>query len=176
MYREIELLRQDSGKQQVAFAAIHTNGTYDPTRYLPKQSRGVNIPLVLMLMRWDGFIGFPGGGVNRSETLVEGLCRETLEEIDYALDTKRLLPMVSYTDDRETVNVHCYSYKVCTDEMKDIIRQATFSDRFLIEHQGCFAAQVAEFEGVNGFAQFCRHNFKASAGPELQVLTNRILV
>lgn len=170
-------LYTELGAKQMVFCAIHTIAKpYLEYEHLAKDQRGIDIPLVLMLMRWDGFIGFPGGAVDPGESLEQGLVRELKEEINYDLDVSRIEPLGSFSDSSTParVNIHCWTLEVDPSEIKKIIADATQSKHFLSENQGCFAVQVAEFVGGNGFRQFRKNNFKATAGYEIDLLIKKL--
>jgi U8 snoRNA-decapping enzyme len=170
VYQRIENLQQEPNKKQMVFCAIHTVGkpylNYDQ---VPKSERGIDVPLVLFLLRWDGCIGFPGGNVDEGETLIEAVVREAQEEINFDLDIKKLEPLSSFRDDSK--NIHCFSYKVDgVDAIKKIIKDATESEHFLAENQGCFAVQAANFDRNRGLPQFLLNNFIATSRFEFDIL------
>ncbi len=174
MYSIIPNLTQEENKRQTVFCAIYTiSQPYISYNQIPKEKRGIEIPLVLMLVRWDGYIGFPGGNVDAGETLHEAVIRELREEIAYTVSSDQLKPLCSFST--ESTNIHCFSHQVSIEELKKIIVGSTEAEHFLSETQGCFATQIAEFENNKGFSQFRKNNFKATAGMELDVLVKQIL-
>lgn len=168
-YRRIETLKQEHGKAQMVFCAIYAKAKpYLNYAHVPKANRGVDIPLVLMLLRWDGYIGFPGGHVDEGESLTEAAVRELKEEINLDVHEDDLTPLATFTGDG--INIHSFCMDVYEEEIRLMIRNAVDAEHFLSENQGCFAMQVANFERNNGLDQFRRNNFKATALMELDVL------
>lgn len=171
-YQIIENLLEEPNKKQMVFCAIYTVGKpYSEYDYLEKSKRGIDIPLVLMQVRWDGFIGFPGGKVDDGESLVDAVIREMYEEISFVGDASNLVPLCSFSTD--IYNIHCFSYEVEFSLLKEIIQKSTTGEHFLSENQGCFALQLAEFE-KGGYREFQKHNFKATAGLELEILSKKL--
>lgn len=174
MHKTIAPMTIEPGKRQMVFGAIYTKTQpYLHYKEIPKEKRGIKIPLVLMIMRWDGWIGFPGGNVDPGESLYEALGREMVEEINYKPDKVELFkPMISFSlQDR---NIHAFKHQVYKEEMIEIIRNATYGEHFLSENQGCFALQIANFEDNKGISQFMNHNYKATAKAELIQLISEL--
>lgn len=182
--------------RDVVFLAIYCDDSKPWIDYngLSKEDRGKNIPLVFMIVRWDGYIGFAGGKVDEGETLIQALCRESKEEINFDVDPERAVLFCSFSanewrwgkgnsaegfdafQNQENVvtrHIHCYEYKVTEEELRQAIRQAPDAEHFLAEIQGVFATQIANFKtdkDYKGFTEFRRNNFKATAGLELDYL------
>lgn len=175
MYKFIETGKRHSENTDMVFVAIHCPKSipYEHYHYVPKAERGKNIPLVLMLMRWDGCIGFPGGTVDPGETLMQALVREAKEEINFNLDPERATPLCSLAHLDGVRHIHCYEYPCVQPELLSVMTNAMNAEHFLAECQGCFAVQVANFEGGGGIGQFLAHQFKATAKMELVYLIQK---
>ena len=69
-----------------AFIAIFCEDSfYRNYDYLTEDKRNFIIPLVLMLNRWDGKIGFIGGKIDEGESHLQCIIIELKEEIGYDL-------------------------------------------------------------------------------------------
>lgn len=160
---------------RVAFLVIYSDSTERNLNSLNKKNRGINVPLMLMLTRWDGTIGFPGGKVDYGEDGAHGLAREVKEEINFECN-KEKMKLISTFRFWEN-DVELFAYEVTKEEMKSIIRNSTDAAAFLTECQGCFAVQIANFVDdedwdIGGIEEFKRHNFCASARVEIDMFVN----
>merc|ERR1712212_250538 len=60
--------------------------------------------LIMMQVRFDGLLGFPGGLVDEGESVEEGLNRELVEEINLDLDEVKVTESDLISIQRPTVN------------------------------------------------------------------------
>jgi U8 snoRNA-decapping enzyme len=177
VYTLIETGKRHSKLADMVFVALHCAESipYRNYTHVPKKERGKKIPLVLMLMRWDGCIGFPGGNVDPGEDLSGAVLREAMEEINYDLDPVRVRPLCSFAPEGKepAMHIHCFECPITQDEMVAAISGAPLAEHFLAETQGCFAVQVARFKGGVGIDDYLKHNFKATAKMELEALIKK---
>jgi len=90
----IEFGKMSANKKNTAFLAIFVR-EMSPWRYFKDQAH-IKCPAVIMIDRWDGRMGFPGGTLEEDEGLKEGLKREIKEEIGLNIKTEKLIPVVSH--------------------------------------------------------------------------------
>jgi len=57
---------------------------------LNEKTRETEVSGILVLSRWDGLIGFPGGYIEKEEDPLDGVIRETEEEIGFILEKDRI--------------------------------------------------------------------------------------
>ncbi|KAG5836030.1 hypothetical protein ANANG_G00250290 [Anguilla anguilla] len=126
--------------------------------------------IVLMQMRFDGFLGFPGGIVNpREESLEAGLCRELWEEIGMALkvgpeDHCSSCLALSPPD----LVTHFYTKKLREEEVREVERAAVSSaaDHGL-EVMGMIRVPLYCLKKGEGFPSFLSNSFIDSARSQL---------
>jgi len=173
-YHRIDDLERHHKLNDMVFGAIWC-GESNPSQHyldLTKKQRGKNIPFVLMHMRWDGHIGFPGGGMEYGESLEEALVREMKEEYNFDVG-QRAEFLCSHADDHGELHTHCFEIRVSEPELRETIENATRGEHFLAETQGVFAVQVAEFPPNRGYCQVRKNNFMGSSGLQLDALVKR---
>lgn len=182
IWQKVDDLGAVHPKRNSAFCLFYapTPTPYITYHEVPKKNRGQNIPLVLMMMRWDGYIGFPGGSVDKGETILEAMVRELSEEINCPkvfLKEDKFKPLITLTDHHGTGHVHSFSQEVTQDDLMALVRESTLGPQFFAETQGLFAVQIANFHHngklKGGIGAFVNNNFKATSLIELQTLIER---
>jgi len=77
-----------------------------------------------MQMRFDGFLGFPGGFIDPTDkTIVDGLNRELVEEINFDTDKHALTQnhyVMSCVCSHKKIVKHFYVIEVTTSEFEEI--------------------------------------------------------
>ncbi|MNL91047.1 NUDIX domain protein [compost metagenome] len=168
-----------NGLKHAVFAVFYCKDGTPYKKYLDKDSGIDTIPLVLLQMRRENTIGFPGGKVDKNDAsdgvltddiLKRALLRELKEELNYSsLDISKFERLSTYRN--EEYFLHSYMYEVTKDEMREIICTSTTAANFLVESTGCFAFQLVNYsEKDKGLKNLKRHNFCASTYLELMDL------
>jgi 8-oxo-dGTP pyrophosphatase MutT (NUDIX family) len=67
-------------------------------------------PAVIMIDRWDGRIGFPGGTLEEGEPLEDALIREVFEEIGIKVKPEKTISICS--QDTPKIRTHLYGLEV----------------------------------------------------------------
>ncbi|XP_059188479.1 U8 snoRNA-decapping enzyme [Centropristis striata] len=126
--------------------------------------------IILMQMRFDGLLGFPGGFVNPSkETLEAGLSRELLEELGVAL------PVVvedhvdsCHAPASSSLITHFYVKKMEEEQIREVERAAacTATDHGQ-EVLGMVRVPLYTMKGGGGLASFLSHSFIGNARSQL---------
>ncbi|XP_030277854.1 U8 snoRNA-decapping enzyme [Sparus aurata] len=134
--------------------------------------------IILMQMRFDGLLGFPGGLVNPSEeTLEEGLSRELLEELGVALPISvedhvdscyaPASPSSSSSSSSRLIT-HFYVKKMEEEQIKEVERAAASS---ATDHGqevlGMVRVPLYTMKGGGGLAPFLSHCFIGNARSQL---------
>lgn len=172
MYIKIKTGLIEEGKSQSVFLLIFARNCqvykyYDET---DPEKRNLLIPLVLMQLRWDGTLGFPGGLVNEGEDLNKALIREAEEEFHLVINeklSKEIKLLSTYADD--SINIHSYYLEVNYAKIQKIQKKSFRAKHFYSENQGCILPQLADFKG-QGIKNFLNNNFYLTAKEELKDL------
>ena len=82
-------------KKNTVFLAIYSRNI-SPWKYFKDDIDHEACPGVIMIDRWDGRMGFPGGTVDYKERLIEALRREIKEEIGIKIREKKVHGIVSF--------------------------------------------------------------------------------
>jgi U8 snoRNA-decapping enzyme len=143
---------------------------------IPYEGATHKVPVVMMIDRWDGFVGFPGGKVEASdESLIKALRREVFEEIglsigqDYA--EKNLEPLATFK--LGGAFIHSYALHMPYEEMKRVAANAFNSQHFGGEITGIKLTHITDYGNSQGFPQFLQNNFIATAKAELLTLVSK---
>ncbi|KAE8293110.1 U8 snoRNA-decapping enzyme [Larimichthys crocea] len=131
--------------------------------------------IILMQMRFDGLLGFPGGLVNPSkETLEAGLSRELLEELGVALPISiedhvdSCHAPASSPSSPSRLITHFYVKKMEEEQIKEVERAAasTAPDHGQ-EVLGMVRVPLYTRKGGGGLAPFLSHSFIGNARSQL---------
>ncbi|XP_038125549.1 U8 snoRNA-decapping enzyme isoform X2 [Cyprinodon tularosa] len=132
--------------------------------------------IVLMQMRFDGLLGFPGGFVDPSEeTLEEGLTRELLEELGIAVPVSiedhvesRFSTSPSASSSSNKLILHFYVKKMEEEQIREVEKAASSiaSDHGL-EVLGMVRVPLYTFESGGGLSCFLSHSFIGNARSQL---------
>ncbi|XP_074537674.1 LOW QUALITY PROTEIN: U8 snoRNA-decapping enzyme [Halichoeres trimaculatus] len=133
--------------------------------------------IILMQMRFDGLLGFPGGLVNpQEESLEEGLSRELLEEVGVALPISLedhvdacFAPASSPSPPLPfRLITHFYVKKIDEEQIREVERAAasTATDHGL-EALGLVRVPLYSWKRGGGLAMFLSHSFIGNARSQL---------
>lgn len=163
-------------KKTAVFLAVTTEyPVYANYPEVADEHRNTVIPLLLMMSRWDGHIGFPGGYAEPNETLRETCVREAYEELGITLTAEEIhkLGAVSLheTDDKTIV---LFTLHVEMDRALEMMHGVRYAPHFLSETCGVMLQQVANFDmgngKIKGYAEFIKHNFAPTAALQVEDL------
>ncbi|OQX59981.1 MAG: hypothetical protein B5M52_01815 [Helicobacteraceae bacterium 4484_230] len=179
-----ESRQNNKKKKNAVFLAIYVE-EISPWKYFKDQIRHVKCPAIIMIDRWDGRMGFPGGTVEENETLLDALVREVKEEIGINVRPEKVHKIVSYEGKYLT---HLYGLKVLEIEFlhiyyhmlnnfaRSILLHAYEEgdeSHFMSEITGIKIVPLIEHEG-KGISKFLQNGFAGSAKEELQTILREI--
>ncbi|XP_039631092.1 U8 snoRNA-decapping enzyme-like [Polypterus senegalus] len=125
---------------------------------------------VLMQMRFDGQLGFPGGFVDLCDhTLEEGLKRELSEELDYTLDFAESDHMYCHIwEEPFHLVTHFYTKRLTLAELRAVEAAAVQGKEFGLETMGLVRVPLFFLhDGKGGLPSFLCNNFIGNARSQL---------
>ncbi|KAG1668345.1 U8 snoRNA-decapping enzyme [Nymphon striatum] len=161
---ELDTLRKEDYKEAV-HCMIHAKWNKQLVDGHP------SIAAVMMQMRFDGSLGFPGGSADDNESVLAALRRELLEEVN--LDTKESKDFdfvhISTFVDHMTQNLyHFYALELTYKEFQLMERKSHDADCYESEVMGNVRVPLYCMEdGKSGFPTFLRNEFVATARYQL---------
>ncbi len=175
----------DPSKKNAVFLAIYVD-EISPWKYFNDDIRHLKCPAFIMIDRWDGRMGFPGGTVNEDESLIEALVREIKEEIGITVKPDQVHPIVSH---ETRLITHLYGLRVLEAEFLHIYYHIlnNFSrsillhayeegdeSHFMSEITGIKIVPVVRHEG-KGIDKFVNNAFAGATREDLDVLLREVL-
>ena len=171
-------------KKNAVFLAIYVDAI-SPWRYFKDDMQHLKCPALIMIDRWDGRMGFPGGTVNEGESLLEALVREIKEEVGITVKPDKVHPIVSHENRLVT---HLYGLKVLEAEFLHIYYHIlnNFSRSILLHayEEGDASHFMSEITGIKivplihhenkGINKFLENSFAGATRNDLEVLLSEI--
>lgn len=185
MVQRLEFGTNPSDKAQAVFLAIYVDAI-SPWKYFNDDIRHLQCPAVIMVDRWDGRMGFPGGTVNENEELLDALIREIKEEIGITVKPDKVHPIVTHETRLVT---HFYGLKVLEAEFLHIYYHIlnNFSRSILLHayEEGDESHFMSEITGIKivpliqhqnkGINRFMENAFAGTTKEDLEILLSEIL-
>jgi U8 snoRNA-decapping enzyme len=186
MNQRIKFGEISKDKKNAVFLVIYVK-EISPWKYFNDDIKDVKCPAMIMIDRWDGRMGFPGGTLNDGEQLLDALKREIKEEIGIKVKEDKVKPIVSYDSPKFTT--HLYGLEVLEVEFLHIYYHIlnNFS-RSILNHafeEGDESHFMSEITGIKiipiikhagkGINLFLKNSFAGSAKEELIVFMDEVL-
>jgi len=174
----------DHPKKNAVFLAIYVE-SISPWKYFQDNMQHIKCPALIMIDRWDGRMGFPGGTVNEGENLIDALVREIKEEVGITIKPTQVHPIVSH---ETRIVTHLYGLKVLEAEFLHIYYHIlnNFSRSILLHayEEGDASHFMSEITGIKivpllkhdnkGLNLFMQNNFAGSGYQDLQIILNEL--
>lgn len=171
-------------KKNAVFLAIYVDAI-SPWKYFKDDMQHLKCPALIMIDRWDGRMGFPGGTVNEGESLLEALVREIKEEVGITIKPDKVHPIASHEN---KIVTHFYGLKVLEVEFLHIYYHVlnNFSRSILLHayEEGDASHFMSEITGIKivplvehhgkGIKKFMENSFAGSSDLELKIILDEL--
>lgn len=171
-------------KKNAVFLAIYVK-EISPWKYFKDDIRHIRCPALIMIDRWDGRMGFPGGTVESDEPLLGALLREIKEEIGISVKPDKVHGVASHEwkivthlyglEVTEIEFLHIY-YHILNNFSRSILLHAYEEgdkSHFMSEITGIKIVPIVEHEG-KGINKFLEGGFAGSAKEDLLILLKEV--
>ncbi|MDD3323674.1 MAG: NUDIX hydrolase [Sulfurospirillaceae bacterium] len=172
-------------KKNAVFLAIYAK-EFSPWKYFKDDISSIRCPAVIMIDRWDGRMGFPGGTVEKGEPLLEALRREIKEEIGINVKTDKVVEIASHEweivthfyglEVLEIEFMHIY-YHILNSFSRSILLHAYDegdTSHFMSETTGIKFVPIVE-HGGKGINKFLENSFAGSTKEDLKIFLEEVL-
>ncbi|MNY85617.1 nucleoside triphosphate pyrophosphohydrolase [compost metagenome] len=168
--KKIELLSNPNKKPEAAFLAICSKApVWKDYEGISEQDANKDIPLTLMINRWDGLIGFPGGQVEDGETAIQAAVREAYEEVGVVVQESEIQPLASY---EFSIVAHLFVIEISYEQILSIYKNIPNSKHFGSEITGAFLAHLCNYKKGKGIRKLLDSGLAKSVREELIDLMN----
>lgn len=148
---------------------------YDDPK-MTAEYRAALFPVVLMNVRWDGRIGFPGGFREAGAGLLDTAVREAREEVNMTVDAASLAHVV--THQTAAIRVHLFQCNLgvrTREQLAGILTSTTWAPHCIAEGSAAWV-HLADYGRGKGFPALRANGMLATAvGEELDVVRARML-
>lgn len=183
--KRIEFGHFEHSKKNAVFLAIYVE-SISPWKYFKDDMQHLKCPALIMIDRWDGRMGFPGGTVNENETLMDALVREVKEEIGITIKPDQVHPIATHEN---KIVTHFYGLKVLEAEFLHIYYHIlnNFSRSILLHayEEGDESHFMSEITGIKivplvqhenkGINRFLENSFAGATKEDLLIFMKEIL-
>lgn len=172
MVEKINLLSNPASQKEAVFVAFTTTHTiWENYHETTEEGRQFEVPLVLMVQRWDGCKGFIGGNVDEGETLLTALSRELKEEANFVMSEDEFLSLSPVCSHKTEKNVtHLFTGEISFTRMKQLIANSVKSEHFMSEIVGLLPIPFVNYPHKKSFDTFIKDQFAATVKEEIKEL------
>jgi U8 snoRNA-decapping enzyme len=173
-------------KDNAVFLAIYTDAI-SPWKYFMDDMQHTSCPAVIMIDRWDGRIGFPGGTLEKDEPLLDALVREIKEEVGIRVKQDKVKGVIS--QENQKIVTHLYAlevneleflhiyYHILNNFSRSILNHAYESgdeSHFMSEITGIKIVPIIEHNG-KGINKFLENSFAGGGKLDMEVFIKEVL-
>jgi 8-oxo-dGTP pyrophosphatase MutT (NUDIX family) len=184
--KRIEFGKLSQGKNNGVFLAIYTK-EIAPWKYFIDDMKQTVCPAVIMIDRWDGRMGFPGGTLEPDEPLLDALVREIKEEVGIRVRPEKVTGVIS--QDSPKITTHLYAlevneleflhiyYHILNNFSRSILNHAyeeADESHFMSEITGIKIVPIIEHNG-KGINKFLQNSFAGGGRLDMKVFLEEVL-
>ena len=183
--RRIPFGQINTEKRNAVFLVIYVRDIA-PWKYFKDDIKHTRCPALIMIDRWDGRMGFPGGGTKEGESLLDALKREIYEEVGVRIRKDKVHPIASHEwkicthfyglEVNELEFLHIY-YHILNNFSRSILLHAYEEgdqSRFMSETTGIKIVPIIEHAG-KGINKFLENSFAGATKQDLDIFLKEIL-
>lgn len=171
----IETGTNPNNKKQAVFVMLYAEtDIWRNYQEIPEAARKTIVPVVLMLQRWDGKIGFIGGNVETGEDLLIAALREFKEEAGFVIKDEHL-ENIHLLCSHETPKLvtHLMGFKVPETILREVLINNHKAEHFMSEGT-LFTTQMINYPHKNTFDNFMKNNFAPTVKEEIAVVIDKL--
>lgn len=158
-------------KQGVFVALVCEKKVWEKYEGIAEEAKKTVVPVVLMLQRWDGFKGFPGGEVESSESLKEAALRECIEEIGFSLNEEEQESMTLVSSHKASkIVTHLFVISLPENRFNLAIKESINAEHYGSEVAGVLQVPFMNYPHKASFDNFIKNNFATSVKEEISDL------
>lgn len=158
-------------KQGVFVALVCEKKVWEKYEGIAEEAKKTVVPVVLMLQRWDGFKGFPGGEVELFETLKEAALRECMEEIGLSLNEEEQESMTLVSSHQASkIVTHLFVISLPENRFNLAIKESINAEHYGSEVAGVLQVPFMNYPHKASFDNFIKNNFATSVKEEISDL------
>lgn len=172
-------------KKNAVFLVIYVKDIA-PWKYFKDEIKHMKCPAMIMIDRWDGRMGFPGGTMKEGEEILDALKREIKEEIGINVRQDKVHPIASHEwkitthfyglEVNELEFLHIY-YHILSSFSRSILLHAYEEgdeSRFMSETTGIKIVPIVAHKG-KGINKFLENSFAGATRQDLDIFLQETL-
>lgn len=165
----------DHMKQAVFVALVCEKQIWKKYECISEEAKQTVVPVVLMLHRWDGVKGFPGGEVESYESLKEAALRECMEEIGLSLNEQEQKSMTLVSSHQASkIVTHLFVISLPEERFDFAIKESVNAQHYGSEVAGVLQVPFMNYPHKASFDNFIKNNFATSVKEEISDLINTL--